>query len=267
MMGGRTLVAGAMFVALVLEGCLPKTPPPPSYGYGAPYKGTGETIFVKDSRSDWDISEGKQPLTAEHALEAAGDEEYETRRQIAKAHNEHLYRVGKQHRSTARVMIYSSLVLIGVGLIGGTLLAVATKSETITPATDMMPAVKVVEPSATSKLASTIGTAMGIAGGVGVSYGLYGAIIKPPYYAWRVPAPMNRPAYIRQQVEPYNDRLTPANPIPRTRPTGPMLPGQRPGVRPRPMPGGQRPPASTGAPPPHSPPPPPTHRKRPRGGR
>jgi hypothetical protein len=254
----RTLAAAGMFVSLLLQGCLPKTPLPPSTGYGAPYKGTGETIFVKDSRTDWDISEGPHRLTAEQALEASGDEEYEVRRQIMKAHNEHLYRAGRKHRRTARVMIYSSLVLIGVGLIGGTILAVATKSETITPATDMMPATKLVEPSATSNLASAVGTAMVVAGGVGVGYGLYGALIKPPYYAWRVPAPMNRPAYIRQQIEPYNDKLTPANPIPRTRPTGPLLPGQR------------RPPGGMGAPPPRSsmpPPPPPTHHKRPRGGR
>jgi len=117
---------------VLAQGCLRQPPRPPQYGYGAPYKGTGESIFVKDSRTDWDITEGKsKKLTSAQALEASGDPEYERRRQLMKAHNENLYRVGKQHRSTAKKLIIGSIVLMGVSMVGGTLLAQSLKSETL----------------------------------------------------------------------------------------------------------------------------------------
>jgi hypothetical protein len=268
-MGGRTRLVIAIVVAFSVfaTGCLRTTPLPPTRGYGAPYKGTGETIFVKDSRTDWDISEGERKLTSEQALEASGDEEYETRRQIMKAHNDALYRTGKKHRRDAKKMIYASLAMIAVGWIGGTIMAYATKSETVVPATAMMPATRTVEPSSTSNLFSAVGVLMVITGSVGIGYGFYGAIKPPPYVEWHVPRAMDRPAYIRQQVEPYNEKLTPANPIPSKRPSGPTLPGRPPGARPGGPPGARPggPPLSPSRPArPHEPPP---RRIPPRGGR
>lgn len=244
----RLGTAGALIASVVLQGCLMKTPPAPLAGYGPPYKGTGEAIFIKDSRTDWTISEGTRPITPEQALEASGDQEYETRRQIMKAHNEALHRAGKKHRRTAKIMIFSGLGLIAVGFIGGTIMAFATKSETISPPTAMDPAMRVVEPSATSNLFSLLGLVGVSAGVVGIGYGLYGSILKPPYVQWHVPYDMNRPSYIRQQVEPYNEKLTPAHPIPRPRTRPPLT-----------MPA---PPAASG---PHTPKGP--LFKRPRGGR
>ncbi len=254
--------AGPLIASLLLQGCLMKTPPPPTIGYGPPYKGTGESIFIKDSRTDWTISEGNRPITPEQALEVSGDEEYETRRQIMKAHNEALHRAGKKHRRTAKILIFSGIGLIAAGWIGGTIMAFATKSETITAPTAMDPSMRVVEPSTTSNLFSLLGLLGVSAGVVGVGYGLYGSLLKPPYVQWRVPYEMNRPAYIRQQVEPYNEKLTPAHPIPTRRPDAPSLPGTRPAP-------GTRPPPTMPAPPPGSG----SHRskgptfKRPRGGR
>lgn len=227
---------------------------PPTAGYGAPYRGTGETIFVKDSRTDWTISEGGRPITGEQALEAAGDAEYERRRQALKAHNETLYRVGKQHRRTAKLMILSSVGLIAAGVIGGTILSHAFATETVTPATATDPEMRINEASGTSKLFSALGITMAVGGIVGVGYGFYGSLKRPPYIDWHIPVSMNRPAYIRQQVEPYNDKLTPANPIPAKRPVpGPSLPGRQPQVT--------TPPVAPPPPPPRAPTPRPTKKK------
>jgi hypothetical protein len=213
-MGWRR-VASSFVVVTLLQACLTTTPPPPTAGFGAPYKGTGETIFVKDSRTDWTISEGDHELTAEQALEAVGDAAYEARRQRLKAHNDELYRVGKRHRRTATIMIVSSLALIAIGALGGTWLARSYETQTVRPATATLPEQRVIEPSDTAHAITTVGTLTVITGAVGIAYGVYGSSQRPPYLRWRIPAAMDRPAYIRQQVEPYNEKLTPAQPFKR----------------------------------------------------
>lgn len=280
-MGGRTrsrTALGCVISVVLAQGCLRKTPLPPTRGYGEPYKGTGETIFVKDSRTDWDITEGQsKKLTSAQALEASGDPEYERRRQLMKAHNENLYRVGKQHRSTAKKMIIGGIVMIAAGSIGGTLLAQSFKETTLTPATADTPEMRTIGPSGASAGFSLLGSAVGTLGIVAIAYAVYGSMQKPPYYEWRVPTSMDRPSYIRQQIEPYNEKLTPANPIPKKRPGGvPDLGGSRPkpgqmgtGAGGTPPPTGGPPTKNppTGGSPKKNPPPPPIPTKPPSGGK
>jgi len=90
--------------------CITSVPPPPTVGYGAPYHGTGEGIYVKDSRNDWDITEGHHKISSEQALEATGDTEYETRRQIAKSYNSELGREGLAHKDRGNLMIRGSII-------------------------------------------------------------------------------------------------------------------------------------------------------------
>ena len=70
-MGGGDLRRGVALCALVAlaPGCLLKIgppSPPPTRGYGEPYQGTGKPIYVKDSRTDWDVAEGGEKLSLIH---------------------------------------------------------------------------------------------------------------------------------------------------------------------------------------------------------
>jgi hypothetical protein len=193
-------------VTLAIGGCFPVTPLPPTAGYGAPYKGTGEGIYVKDSRTDWDITEGHHKITSEQALEASGDPEYEPRRQIAKAYNDRLYREAQHHHKLAYRLIGAS---IGAIVVGGVMRVLATslQSEAIMPPTSTTPEMQTYTSGFSSDVLSTTGSALIIAGVCGIPYAYIGGRKPPPYHDWHTPGPLARPAYVRQQTETYNERV------------------------------------------------------------
>lgn len=229
MMGLRRIV----WVLAMGAGCIKPPPAPPTLGYGAPYRGTGEGVYVKDSRSDWDVTEGHHKISSEQALEAAGDAEYEARRQIAKDYNVKLYREGMAHRDRGNLMIEAGTVAAIAGAIIGLVIAPHLATETITPATPGMPESRTYTSGAAATATVNLGFALFTLGVVGVGYGYYGGSRPPPYYAWHTPDPLNRPAYVRQQTEPYNEKIG-APSIPdedgQQKPSGP--PGQVPRLRP-----------------------------------
>ncbi|NVB84957.1 MAG: hypothetical protein HOV81_41705 [Kofleriaceae bacterium] len=209
---------------IALAGCFHAPPLPPTAGYGAPYRGTGEGIYVKDSRTDWDIHEGRNQISSEQALEAAGDEEYEARRQIAKAHNARLLREAKQHKRRAYYMIGASSAAIVLGFIALSVVAPALQSETSMAAGPGMPERRTYESGFPTTLVASLGGTAMIAGIAGIPYAIYGGFKKPPYHVWRTPDPLNRPAYVRQQTEPYNERIG-APALPDATPAQLKLPG------------------------------------------
>ena len=188
-------------------GCFGPPPLPPTAGYGAPYKGTGEGIYVKDSRDDWDITEGHHKITSEQALEAAGDPEYETRRQIAKAYNQRLYREAQEHHRRAYHLMEASAGAIVLGYIAGFVIAPGLQSETDTPAAAGMPEMRQFQSNFGTDTVATLGIGLLIAGLAGIPYAYYGGHRPPPYHVWHTPGPLNRPAYVRQQTEPYNEKI------------------------------------------------------------
>ena len=238
-------------VALVgLVGCIKAVAPPPMAGYGDPYKGTGERISVKDSRTDWDITEGTHKISSEQALEATGDAEYEARRQIAKDYNVRLYREGQAHRDRGNIMIGAGAAVAAIGLVLAGVVAKALMKETVTPAMGTAPEMRSVTAGAATTITFDLGVAAVAVGVVGMSYGYLGGKQPPPYHFWRTPGPLDRPAYVRQQTEPYNDKLgvaaAPEDADATARP--------RPGQATRPPPGTRPPPAGTRPPPGHLPP-------------
>jgi hypothetical protein len=201
-------------------------------GYGAPYHGTGEGIYVKDSRSDWDITEGHHKITSEQALESTGDTEYETRRQIARDYNTRLAAEGEAHRRRGNLMIQAGIVAAVAGTVLSLLVAPALQTETITPPMGDMPEMRTYTSGATTQLVANLGLGLFVAGILGVSYGYVGGRKPPPYYSWHTPTALDRPAYVRQQTEPYNEKIG-APLIPdedgNQKPSGP--PGLRPKLR------------------------------------
>jgi hypothetical protein len=120
-------------------------------------------------------------------------------------------------------------------------LANSTLDTTTVPATDMMPEMRTTVAGGTSKGFVLLGNVSLIAGLVGLGYGWYGGSRPPPYHHWRTPDALNRPAYVRQHTEEYNDKLgAPAT----GQPHGPVddglapAPGQRKPPPPRPTRGG-----------------------------
>jgi hypothetical protein len=176
----RAVATALAIVASVGVGCIPPPPPPPTAGYGPPYRGTGEGIYVEDRGSRWEVTEGQHPLTSEQALEASGDAEYEARRQVAKDYNVRLYREALAHRKLGTVMIAGGAAAAAAGIV------LARQTETT---------------------ASTIGDVVALTGLVVMLYGYYGGKRPPPYHAWRTPEVLDRPAYVRQQTEPYNEKI------------------------------------------------------------
>ena len=222
----RGATALLLFVTMG-SACITSVPPPPTVGYGAPYHGTGEGVYVKDSRNDWDITEGQHKISSEQALEATGDTEYETRRQIAKAYNSRLAGEGEAHKNRGNLMIQGGVVAAVAGAVLSLLVAPALQTETITPPMGAMPEMRTYTSGATTQLTANLGLGLFIAGVVGISYGYLGGKKPPPYYAWRTPAALDRPAYVRQQTEPYNEKIG-----------APSIPdedgNQKPTLRPRP---------------------------------
>lgn len=183
---------GALVLVLVTTGgCIEAAMPPPMAGYGAPYRGTGEPIVVEDGREAWTMTEGSHALTSEQALEAVGDREYEVRRQIARDHNVRLYREGQAHRTRGNLMT-------GVGL--GVMIVGVVLARLVAP--------------------QNLGVGVVLGGLVVSTYGYYGGKRPPPYVPWQTPAALNRPAYVRQQTETYNEQLLGAH-------RGPAMPPMR----------------------------------------
>lgn len=211
-----------LLATLVATGCLGPMPKPPTAGYGDPYQGTGETIFVKDSRTDWDIHEGATLISAEHALEASGDPEYELRRQAMKAHNAMLYEEARAHRRRGYLMMGGGTALFVLGTVARYL----------------------VTADNSSLLGAMVGNVLMYGGAGGVAYGYYGARKRPPYVPWRIPSALDRPAYIRRFTEEYNDKLAERAPqLKPARPEGPLRPPPglpRPTKSPMPRPRGGR---------------------------
>jgi len=219
-------------VALVGVGCINAVAPPPMAGYGDPYKGTGERISVKDSRDDWDITEGTHRITSEQALEATGDAEYEARRQIAKDYNVRVYREGQAHRDRGHLMIGVGAGVAVIGLVLAGVVAKALQTKTVTPATSTAPEMTSVTSGAATTFTFDLGVAAVAVGVAGMSYGYLGGKQPPPYHFWRTPGPLDRPAYVRQQTEPYNDKLGVAAPSEDHEPTArPRPPAHLPPMR------------------------------------
>ncbi len=234
----RKLVA----LALMSGGCIGAVMPPPTAGYGAPYRGTGEPIYVKDSRNDWNMTEGSHPLSSEQTLEATGDQEYEARRQIARTHNAQLYREGEAHRARGNLMLGVGLGVAVVGAVLALVVAPQLRIETTTAATATMPEMRDDKPGAVATGVANLGFLAFVVGTGGSLYGYLGGKRPPPYYPWHTPQALDRPAYVRQQTEPYNEKLgvssTPGE-EPLTGPPGSRRPHPRPQMPPM-RPGGAR---------------------------
>jgi hypothetical protein len=233
---------GTAALLVVMQGCMRPIPPAPMAGYGAPYQGTGQPIYVKDSRTDWTITEGKAELSSEQALEASGDQEYEARRQMMKDYNVRLYREGLAHQTRGRiVMLAGVLVAIG-GYIGFSQLAHHAVETTTTPPTDTMPEMRMTTPTSGASGLALLGTVSIYVGVAMVGYGYLGGSKPPPYQAWHTPAALDRPAYVRQQTEGYNEKIGApgVSEAPGFTETPTQLaPGQRKPPPPRPTKGGQ----------------------------
>jgi hypothetical protein len=214
---------------------------PPTAGYGAAYQGTGQPIYVKDSRTDWTINEGGKPLTSEQALEAAGDKEYEARRQIMKDYNIRLYREGVAHQRRGRIMMLAGVAISVLGYIGFNVMSANSVETTTVPASDTMPEMRTTSPGSASKGFAFLGSLSIYAGLGAILYGAYGGNVPPPYQEWHTPPALDRPAYVRQQTEQYNESIGGAAvsdaPGFTETPTA-TAPGQRKPPPPRPTPGG-----------------------------
>ncbi|MFT3692626.1 MAG: hypothetical protein QM831_05765 [Kofleriaceae bacterium] len=194
-------------MAVCLAGCIGETRPPPTVGFGEPYHGTGQGLYVKDSRGDWAIYEGAQPITSEQALEASGDAEYEARRQIARDYNVKLYREGLAHRTVGYAWISAGVVGCVAGIVLGLIVPKHLQEETTTPATATSPEMRVTTSGTAATLTANLGLALFIGGIAGMAYGSYGINKVPPYVEWHTPPALNRPAYVRQHTEPYNEKV------------------------------------------------------------
>lgn len=171
------MLAGCVFA----HGCVADIDAPVD---GALYTGTGEPIYVNDSRSGWTIEEGGIEISSEQALEASGDEEYERRRQIALAYNQTLDDEVRRHRVWGGLMMTAGGAVIFVVII-----RTFRRRRRRTRASSLEWFVALV---------SCVGSlALG-------GYGFYGANKAPAYHLWRTPAALDRPAYVRQATELYN---------------------------------------------------------------
>jgi hypothetical protein len=200
----RTL---ALPAALAVAGCLRPMDAPPTVGYGEPYRGDGQKIRVKDSRTDWDIHEGERLMTHEQALEASKDPEYEQRRQIMKQHDAALYAQAKRHRKLGFAMIAAAAATFVGGLVVSYGIGPHFDNHAITPATAEDPEMDHVTASGASTGLALLGTVMIVGGLAGMGYGYYGAWHQPAYVAWKIPEALDRPAYIRRFTEEYNEAL------------------------------------------------------------
>ena len=195
-------LAGGL-IAVVLAGCISTVTPPPTAGYGAPYHGTGQPILVGDSTTGWDVKEGDTVITSEQALEATGDPEYEARRQDARHYNERLYAQGKAHSRNGTIMVVIGVAAAVAGAVLSSVLANGLRSETDTPATMDMAETRSYD---TGSL-KVEGAGLVIGGVLIAGLGYYLGVRSPPYHEWKTPPALDRPAYVRQLTEPYNEKI------------------------------------------------------------
>lgn len=224
-------IAAVLLVATLptLTGCFHELPPPPTKGYGEPYKGSGKPIYVKNGRNDWNITEGQRPITSEQALEATKDEEYETRRQDAKKYNEQIQAEGESHRTLGKIFLGTGSALAIAGF--AVMIAVPSllRDETMTPATATDPDTRLTKPGGASNAALIGGLVVGLAGLGLAAYGYIGGAKDPPYHEWRTPKDLDRPAYVREKTEAYNETIgaPPVEEQPGSVESVPLAPGQR----------------------------------------
>lgn len=230
MVGGMGRFSRMISAGLItyITGCITNVTPPPTAGYGVPYHGNGQPILVGDSSGGWDVKEGGTAITSEQALEATGDPEYEARRQIAKHYNERLYDQGHAHARNGTIMVVIGVAAAVAGVVLSSVLANSLRSETVTPAAAGMPEMRSYD-AGSLKIE---GAGLAIGGVVIAGVGYYLGIRSPPYHEWKTPAELDRPAYVRQLTEPYNEK------IPQDKKPKPsaMLPGITPVVAERRMP-------------------------------
>jgi hypothetical protein len=181
---------------------LPDISAPPTVGYGEPYRGTSELISVKDSRTDWTISEGKRRITSEQALELTGDQDYETRREELNRYNHELYAQAKHHHTWGYVWMIASAGLAVGGVAYG---FEGTRSQDLAYAA----------------------YAAAVVGVIAYYYAHRAASVPPPYITWKTPTALDRPAYVRQQTEAYNAKHGGAAPTSSDDDQLGVAPGQR----------------------------------------
>jgi hypothetical protein len=223
----RRVIAVALLATQT--GCLPALLTPPTAGYGAPYEGNGTPIYIKDSRTDWTITEGGKPITSEQALELTKDQEYETRRQIAKEHNEKLYAEGQSHRTRRTMLMVAGASIAIAGFIVAAVLPAILRTTTTMQPTASDPEMRTVAPGAASYGALAGGAIAGTIGVGVLGYGMFGGRSDPPYEPWHTPSALNRPAYVREKTEAYNEKIgaPPVDAQPGSVESIPPAPGQR----------------------------------------
>jgi hypothetical protein len=199
----RNAGIGTGLISLLIAGCISNVSPPPTAGYGTPYKGNGQPILVADSTAGWEAKEGSAVITSEQALEATADPEYEARRQIAKHYNERLYDQGRAHSRNGTIMVVAGVAAALAGVVLSSVLANSLRSETTTPATADMAETRMYD---TGSL-KIEGAGLVIGGVLVAGLGYYLGVRPPPYHEWKTPPELDRPAYVRQLTEPYNEKL------------------------------------------------------------
>jgi hypothetical protein len=204
----RRRTALLLFVSLATNACIvPGVEAPPTAGYGEPFHGNGKAIAVKDGRSDWSISQGGEKLTSEQALEATGDSEYLARRREAKAFNDKVFAEGNANTVKANVMVYSGALMVLGGLAMHFFLANRLADRPITPGTDVDPDSRAARANVASETVRWGGLGLAALGLGAIIYGVGGSRGDPPYVAWKTPRALDRPAYVRQSTEAYNEKL------------------------------------------------------------
>jgi len=191
----------------LLSACITSVQSPPTTGYDAPYRGNGQGIYVLETQGSLEIVEGRERISSEQALEATSDAEYEARRQIARDYNTRLYREALAHKDLGNNMVRGGVAGTALGLVLSLVVAPKLQTETITPAMTGAPEQRSYTSGVAVTLTANLGLVLAIVGAVGVGYGYFGGNNPPPYHEWQTPPSLNRPAYVRQQTEPYNQKV------------------------------------------------------------
>jgi hypothetical protein len=225
----------AILLVATLPACFHEVPLPPTKGYGEPYKATGKPIYVKNGRGDmsgvhdWNITEGPRAITSEQALEATKDPEYEIRRQDAKKYNDKIYAEGQSHRTLGKIFLGTGTALAIAGFSVMIFVPTLLRDETTTPATTSDPDTRLTKPGGASAGALVGGLVVGLVGLGLAAYGYVGGSKDPPYHVWKTPDDLDRPAYVREKTEPYNETIgaPPVEEQPGSVESVPLAPGQR----------------------------------------
>lgn len=208
MRASRLPAAGpALALALALVGCLPAVRPVPTLGYGEPYKGDGKAVYVKDSRNDWAVEQSGKHITSEQALEIASDQEYLARREIAKEYNKKLFAEAESRHTKGTVMMGTGAVAILGGVASAVFLPSLLRESNSTPASATEPETREKKAGALSSTALIGGIALVVIGAGVIYFGFKGGRAEPPYHVWKTPKALDRPAYVRQQTEAYNEKI------------------------------------------------------------